>query len=202
MSRIFEDRKFGLGFIIATQYLSIPEQVLDGVLGNVGSLVVLLVNEEDARRLVKHFPGFLVADLTHRQTLHAAVHTTAMGSPVQFTMSNPIPMPGTPGKSERFLSLSDERDGVPKERVDDTSLGYSDWCRKGAERNVKQVLNKPWIKHYDSEVPENKYPLFHHQILRNTTSLPHAQAICKPGKGLRIRFNDAKRIANALIEQG
>lgn len=121
MSRILsEDRKFGLGFIIATQYLSrIPEQVLDGVLGNVGSLVVLLVNEEDARRLVKHFPGFLVADLTHRQTLHAAVHTTAMGSPVQFTMSNPIPMPGTPGKSERFLSLSDERDGVPKERVDD-----------------------------------------------------------------------------------
>lgn len=73
---------------------------------------------------------------------------------------------------------------------------------------LNKSSNKPWIKHYDSEVPEElKYPhIPAHQILRNTASFaPHAQAICKPGKGTATYlavYDDAKRIANALIEQG
>jgi len=114
-----EDRKFGLGFVIATQYLErIPQDVLEGILGNVGTMVVLYVEEENARRLVKYFPGFTPADLVQRKSLHAAVHTTAVGSPVVFTMYNPIPPPGDKKKARRLLALSDERDGKPAERVD------------------------------------------------------------------------------------
>jgi len=120
MSNILsEDRKFGLGFVIATQYLErIPEEVLDGILGNTGTLVVLGVSEENAKRLVKYFPGFTPDDLVRRPTLHAAVHTTAAGTPAVFTMENPIPPPGDRERAERMLALSDERDGVPAERVD------------------------------------------------------------------------------------
>ncbi|GEA15513.1 hypothetical protein E308F_17570 [Moorella sp. E308F] len=114
-----EDRKFGLGFVIATQYLErIPEDVLEGILGNVGTMVVLYVEEENARRLVKYFPGFTTADLVQRKALHAAIHTTAVGSPVVFTMRNPIPPPGDKEKARRLLALSDQRDGVPAGRVD------------------------------------------------------------------------------------
>ena len=114
-----EDRKFGLGFVIATQYLGrIPEDVLEGILGNVGTLVVLGVEEENARRLVKYFPGFAPGDLTMRPVLHAAVHTRARGAPVVFTMYNPPPPPGDERRAKRFLELSDERDGVPAARVD------------------------------------------------------------------------------------
>lgn len=65
-----------------------------------------------------------------------------------------------------------------------------------------------WKKSYDPEVPEElKYPIIPaHQILRNTAFLaPHAQAIYEPGKGVSTYlgiYNEAKRIANALIEQG
>ena len=47
------------------------------------------------------------------------------------------------------------------------------------------MTNKPWLEHYDPEVPEKlKYPLIPaHQILRNTAFFsPHSQAIHEPGK--------------------
>jgi len=120
MSNILsEDRKFGLGFVIATQFLNrVPEEVLDGILGNVGTLVVLGIEKGDAERLKKYFSNFTAEDLVQRPTFHAAVYTTAGGSPCVFTMESPLPPPGDPARAERILAQSDREDGEDAERVD------------------------------------------------------------------------------------
>lgn len=74
---------------------------------------------------------------------------------------------------------------------------------------AKSIMNnKPWVKHYDPEVPEElKYPLIPaHQILKNTSNLcPNFTAITEPGQGsvtFRELYNEAKQVANGLIELG
>lgn len=115
-----EDRKFGLGFVLATQYLNrIPDAVLDGVLGNVNTLVSLLLNKDDAKKLVKYMPGFTDEDLTRVPELHAVVSTMVGGRPAVFTMRNDYPPPPIPGRKEALMRLSDERDGEDAARVDE-----------------------------------------------------------------------------------
>lgn len=123
MSNILsEDRKFGLGLVLATQYFNrIPTDVLDGILGNIGTLVALRLNYEDGQRVVKafkHGTPFSARDLENLKDLHAVVQTQFRGQTVAFTMRNPLPPKETPGRRERLLRLSDERDGVPAERAD------------------------------------------------------------------------------------
>lgn len=115
-----EDRKFGLGFVLATQYLNrVPDAVLDGVLGNVNTLVSLLLNKDDAKKLVKYMPGFTDEDLTRVHELHAVVSTMVKGKPTVFTMRNDYPPPPVPGRKELLMRLSDERDGRDAARVDE-----------------------------------------------------------------------------------
>jgi len=123
MSNILsEDRKFGLGLVLATQYFSrIPQEVLDGVLGNIGTLVSLRLNYEDGQKVVKAFKSgapFSPKDLENLRDLHAVVQTQFKGRTVNFSMRNPIPPPEIPGRRERLMRLSDRRDGVPAERAD------------------------------------------------------------------------------------
>lgn len=116
-----EDRKFGLGFILATQYLDrIPDAVLHGILGNVGMLVVLGIQHVDARRLAPYFGGIMPEDLIERPTFHAAVHVAggSFGGVASFTMQNPVPPPAVPGRREKMLARSDVQDGVDAARVD------------------------------------------------------------------------------------
>lgn len=60
-----ELRKYGVGMILANQYLDqIEEDVLSAIMGNVGTLIAFRVGAEDARTLVKEFsPEFDVDDL-------------------------------------------------------------------------------------------------------------------------------------------
>lgn len=120
MSNILsEDRKFGLGFILATQYLNrIPEAVLDGVLGNANTLISLLLNKDDAQKLVKYMPGFTNEDLTQIHVLNAVVSAMINGRPAVFTMRNDYPPQPIPGRKEALMKLSDERDGADATRVD------------------------------------------------------------------------------------
>ncbi len=55
-SLLSESRKYGLGMHLTNQYLSqLPEQMRDGVLGNVGTLVSFEVGADDAKILSKEF---------------------------------------------------------------------------------------------------------------------------------------------------
>ncbi len=76
-----EDRKFGLGLVLATQYLDrIPRDVLAGVFGNTGTIVSLGVGPNDAKTLQPEFaPEFSTEDLTHTPPLNALVKTTVSG---------------------------------------------------------------------------------------------------------------------------
>lgn len=60
-----ELRKYGLGMILANQYLDqIDEEVRSSIIGNVGTLIAFRVGAEDAKTLAKEFsPEFEVDDL-------------------------------------------------------------------------------------------------------------------------------------------
>lgn len=114
-----EDRKFGLGFVLATQYFDrIPEAVLAAVLGNVNTLVALALNRDDAVKMVKYMPGFTPDDLVMLPERCAVVSTRVRGTPTVFTMVNDYPPPPVPGSREVLMRISDERDGVDAARVD------------------------------------------------------------------------------------
>ncbi|MHB1683625.1 MAG: type IV secretion system DNA-binding domain-containing protein [Bacilli bacterium] len=88
-----EDRKFGLSVILATQYLDqLPDPILAGILGNVGTLILLQLGGPDADRLTR----WLKPEVSHRNLLrlpetHALLRTKQGGGVTQlFTMKNPI----------------------------------------------------------------------------------------------------------------
>jgi len=114
-----EDRKFGLGLVLATQYLErIPKAVLEGILGNIGTKVVLPVSLENATVLARDMAPFTALDLANLPLLHAAVKTRFQGRDMIFSMESPIPPRSDPSRAAEILYLSDQRDGRPVRDVD------------------------------------------------------------------------------------
>lgn len=117
-----EDRKFGLGLVLATQYFNrIPPTILDGVLGNIGTFVSLRLNYEDGQKAVralKRDVSFTAKDLENLPDLHSVVQTQFRGRTVAFSMRSLLPPREIPGRREKLLRLSDMRDGVPAARAD------------------------------------------------------------------------------------
>ena len=76
-----ESRKFGLGLILAHQYLAqLTDSVRDAVLGNVGSMMVFRIGGTDAELLENEFiPPFTAADLMALPRYNAAVRVLAQG---------------------------------------------------------------------------------------------------------------------------
>lgn len=76
-----ESRKFGLGLILAHQYLAqLTDSVRDAVLGNVGSMMVFRIGASDAELLESEFsPPFTASDLMALPRYHAAVKVLARG---------------------------------------------------------------------------------------------------------------------------
>lgn len=76
-----EARKFGLGLVLAHQYLrQLPETVRDAVLGNVGSMMLFRLGAADARVLAEDLaPEIAMDDLLHLERYQAAVRLTARG---------------------------------------------------------------------------------------------------------------------------
>jgi len=92
-----ESRKFGLGLILAHQYLAqLTDSVRDAVLGNVGSMMVFRVGASDAERLEGEFsPPFTAGDLMALPRYQAAVKLLARGEALASfsarTLSAPLP---------------------------------------------------------------------------------------------------------------
>ena len=76
-----EARKFGLGLILAHQYLDqLPESIRGAVLGNVGTMLVFRVGATDAMTLEPEFnPPFTAYDLQNLPRYHTTVKLTARG---------------------------------------------------------------------------------------------------------------------------
>jgi hypothetical protein len=76
-----ESRKFGLGLILAHQYLAqLTDSVRDAVLGNVGSMMVFRIGASDAEQLENEFsPPFTAGDLMALPRYNAAVKVLARG---------------------------------------------------------------------------------------------------------------------------
>ncbi|MFD1674796.1 type IV secretory system conjugative DNA transfer family protein [Alicyclobacillus fodiniaquatilis] len=116
-----EDRKFGLSLFLATQYLDqLPDPILAGILGNVGTLILLQLGGPDADRLTR----WLKPDVSSRQLMtlpemHALVRTKLEGGVTElFTMQNSIVSSGNEDWARQAIDRSNREDGRPAEAVD------------------------------------------------------------------------------------
>ncbi len=118
-----EARKFGLGLVLAHQYLDQLDPALrPAVLGNVGSLMVFRVSAHDAETLEPEFaPEFRAADLadlgSHQLALRLSVEG-AMSHPFTATTLPPLPVAPDEGHAALIRRISAERYGRPRARVE------------------------------------------------------------------------------------
>lgn len=110
-----EARKFGLGLILAHQYLDqLPESIRSAVLGNVGTMVVFRVGATDAMTLEPEFaPPFTAADLQNLPRYHTAIKLTARGEQLPpfsaRTLPATLPPPNAAATIERVKANSRQR---------------------------------------------------------------------------------------------
>ncbi|THF74363.1 type IV secretory system conjugative DNA transfer family protein [Cohnella fermenti] len=116
-----EDRKFGLSLFLATQYLSqLSDRILEAILGNVGTLMLLQLGGPDADKLSRWLkPQVTSTDLMNLAELHAIVRTKGQEGRLElFTVKNEIvPTEHTEWVREAW-AFSDARDGRPAEDID------------------------------------------------------------------------------------
>lgn len=76
-----ELRKYGLGMILANQYLDqIEDEVRSAIMGNVGTFIAFRIGAEDAQSLAKEFaPEFDVNDLISLPNRQFCVRMLAHG---------------------------------------------------------------------------------------------------------------------------
>lgn len=93
-----EARKFGLGLILAHQYLDqLPESIRGAVLGNVGTMVIFRVGAQDALILEPEFaPPFTAYDLHSLPRYQTAVKLTARGEQLAPFSARTLPALNTP----------------------------------------------------------------------------------------------------------
>ena len=116
-----EDRKFGLSLFLATQYLTqLPDRILEAILGNVGTLILLQMGGPDADRLTRWLKPMVSAhDLMHLPELHAIVRTKGhQGKLVMFTMKNEIVPIAHTDWIRQAWAHSDRQDGRSIEEVE------------------------------------------------------------------------------------
>jgi hypothetical protein len=116
-----EDRKFGLSLFLATQYLSqLSDRVLEAILGNVGTLMLLQLGGPDADKLSRWLkPQVTNLDLMNLAELNAIVRTKGeQGKLELFTIKNEI----VPILHEDWIqeawAHSDEQDGRSIEAIE------------------------------------------------------------------------------------
>lgn len=123
-----ESRKFGLGLVLAHQYLGqLPDGLRDAILGNIGSLVVFRLGSSDAATLESEFaPVFTRSDLQAFERYHVAVRMLARGEslpPFSARTLSAITRPD--GAEERIMAIrAQSRARFASRRVDvETSIG-------------------------------------------------------------------------------
>jgi len=131
-----EDRKFGLALFLATQYLSqLSDRILEAILGNVGTLMLLQLGGPDADKLSRWLkPQVTNTDLMNLPELNAIVRTKGQEGRLElFTVKNDIvPIRHADWIAEAWAH-SDERDGRSVEEVE-----------RELERSGMSKTKAPW----------------------------------------------------------
>ena len=93
-----ESRKFGLGLVLAHQYLAqLTDPIRDAVLGNVGSMVIFRLGAHDALLLEPELaPPFGAYDLQQLERHHVVVKLLARGQQLTPFSARTLPFPPAP----------------------------------------------------------------------------------------------------------
>jgi hypothetical protein len=119
-----ESRKFGLGLVLAHQYLGqLPEAVRDAVLGNVGTMLVFRIGAEDAEALEGEFgPELAAADLERLEQFHLVARVLSQGEALPPFTARTIAPPSPPSdaaeRAERIVRQSRGRHATPRAFVE------------------------------------------------------------------------------------
>lgn len=117
-----EARKYRLSLTMAHQFLSqIDEKVRDAVFGNVGSMAVFRVGEEDGELFGKQFaPTFETLDFVNIENYNAYVKLLAGGVPQKpFNIHTPAPAKGNLAQVDDLRELSSLVYGRDRTQVED-----------------------------------------------------------------------------------
>jgi hypothetical protein len=119
-----EARKYHFNLIVANQYIEqIDEQIRDAVFGNVGSMVIYRVGNEDSEYIAKQFaPQFDASDIGNIPNHYAAAKIIANGYPTTpFSLHGDPPVDGNvinKNLQTAMRELSRSKYGRPKAEVD------------------------------------------------------------------------------------
>ncbi|MHB1118134.1 MAG: type IV secretory system conjugative DNA transfer family protein, partial [Minisyncoccota bacterium] len=116
-----EARKYRLSLNIAHQYIAqLPDNIKNAVFGNVGSMAIFRVGQEDAQFLESKFtPAFTAQDITRLDNYNAYVNMLVNGQPTKpFNIATLPPEAGNPALAEKLKELSYLKYGVPREEVE------------------------------------------------------------------------------------
>ncbi len=117
-----EARKYRLSMTMAHQFLAqVDEKVRDAVFGNVGSMAVFRVGEEDGEFFEKQFaPVFGALDFVNIENYNAYVRLLARGVPQKpFNIKTPPPIAGNPAQVDDLRELSALVYGRDRTQVED-----------------------------------------------------------------------------------
>ncbi len=117
-----EARKYRLSLTVAHQFLEqIDESIRDAVFGNVGSMAVFRVGQEDAEFFEKQFaPTFSALDFTNIENFNCYLKMLSHGIPQKpFNMRIEPPEKGTPGQIDDLRELSFLTYGRDRTAVED-----------------------------------------------------------------------------------
>lgn len=116
-----EARKYKLSLNIAHQYIKqIDEKIKDAVFGNVGSLAVFRVGQEDAEVLEPNFkPTFSATDIANIPNRNAYLRLLVDGEPQKpFNISTLKPDEGNSQIAEQIKKLSTQKYGGDREKIE------------------------------------------------------------------------------------
>jgi len=138
MVLLSEARKFGLGLILANQFVSQikDERIAESIFGNVGTLLAFRVGHRDAEMLARTFrPFFDQHDLTNLPNWHACVRSTVAGQVVTpFSLcTRPVPEIDAPEFVAELREFSRGRYGTPRAEVEATIVQSYASRRKAIE---------------------------------------------------------------------
>lgn len=120
-SILSEARKYKLGLAVAHQFIAqLDPAIKDAVFGNVGSMAVFRVGNEDAQTLENQFhPIFSVHDIMNIPNFKAYVRILANGVPtIPFSIDTLPPIISNPARAAQLMELSLSRYGRPRMDVE------------------------------------------------------------------------------------
>lgn len=127
-SILSESRKYGLGLHLTHQYTSqLPENLLNAVYGNVGTIASFALGAPDAKEMAKEYePTFEASDIISLQRFHIYIKLMINGmTSLPFSARILLPweddavLPKRTGSKEKVVAMSRERYGTDALRVEE-----------------------------------------------------------------------------------